>query len=1363
MSWDRLENLLNQMFAEVNRSNEVPSPQDLWDTYQSEIQPLLSEHRQEFVELSTGLWLPKAIETGRILSQLRQRFNADQEGRRLTGRIRTEVVLRQRPIRNIAVQTLRNEERHIADIAAKLPARPITNFSQFQIEGWDQTLQAIRNIGSLVIVAPTGSGKTEVFLLPLIYEIARQIRTNPKNASRFVLLYPRVELLKDQLSRIFRYVYQAEQNQLTDSGQLELFRRSRKVSEGIIIGFQFSGIASEATDTLQNAQVFDENKRFKILQDECCPVCSNGNLLYNKKRGSVPELQCSNEACSAVFKVSIAKNYHAKYKPHILVTTAESLDRLYLNPNPEFERYLRSLKGVLFDEVHLYHSLYGAHIHHLIRRIEDLSEHRLAKIAASATVANPERFASKFFHGDESHPVTVHDAAAPEYPKEPSGLEVIYFLQSPEEENRAGAAPTLIQSVMAIGHGLLRDRDDRRDRGIVFTESLDLTNRLFAQIRDAEGNRLELWRFRTVLNDLEFQGQGCPNTTPALCASHYLQGECWRGIFGGTNCTQLIPGFRERTLDISSVSSQGREDYWNSDIVVATPSLEVGVDDDRIIVTFHYRPPRTVFSFIQRRGRAGRAADAVAHTLMILANTASDHFYFFRRNRLVYGSYELPLNPSNPVLRAMHDRIARERSRMHYHIARPGNNIPAGILDWIWEKLEESPIIRDNFGDWLEENRNAPNKQRQRHLKAWIHEQRQRFEDYLNLRWNLLDIENESPDTLTQAVQEVFGLVRRYLDGETDLRKNIRDRLEHIYTELGKLAFAEEDAEARQEILTLQANLLTVWDRMQRPAELGIGFDQADGLYNFFHTLEKFRGSVWILNSAPDVIKTVLQALFYLRTASGDANPSQSAVDFFIPDAYFNEVKPIIVAVRTSRGNRTELKQEDTTKLSTLLLPYRTAYRYHRHPLLSVVETEHDPRWVQARWAQGGTVGVRLLGEGVHLTGDRPEFRPEKVYVKALKGDKEGKQVVKMCPECFAIYSENRTRRCHNVALRSVRLYAEAIIERTYSYRHDDLSRVSHTLQLVSDLSGDITVIGSTARVENMLWEKTKKEYVTPRNSQPWNFEALYVGADGKPEPVRYGLQTKGIAWNLREVTERLLQDDRLKSQVEGVEIDGTRKTFNRTLILHTASHMLQKAIASISGVNEQVLEYCFREDTSEVVVWERYEGGAGISEVFVEALRSNRVDVYRELLASVLCPVNLAERTDWLTPDDLSAELITNWHLHDADSLVLVDTIVREASAERQVERHQPDENGEVQIPLQCQQRDGCPACLHTNNCTERFEQPHAVSHFVAEALLRALVQPVNLAQVEQMRAAAVQQGIAPPTILTADPQREVYHILLI
>jgi ATP-dependent helicase YprA (DUF1998 family) len=371
------------------------------------------------------------------------------------------------------------------------------SFSAFQVEGWERVLDTINNRQGIVVVAPTGSGKTEVFLMPVIYAIAQSIRQNPSHPDRFILLYPRVALLKDQLARIFRYIYYAEQAHISSS-QLPLFGSS-SVDQPIIVGFQFNGIFSEAKDTLDNREIFEEDGTFKIVDQ--CPICRHGKLKAESDRRrnrsrSLPRgvtlLYCDNSLCRANFSTSIAKNDHAITRPHILVTTAESLDRLYLNPKADFENYLRQLTGIVFDEVHLYYSIYGVHIHHLVRRLEELQNgQRLTKIASSATISDPSRFAAKFFYGNEDAHVLVHDAS--NYEQEPAGLEVLYFLQSPEGRIYSGAAPTLIQSVMSIGHGVLASND----RAIVFSDSLDMAGRLAAQISDAEEKK-RLWKFRTI-------------------------------------------------------------------------------------------------------------------------------------------------------------------------------------------------------------------------------------------------------------------------------------------------------------------------------------------------------------------------------------------------------------------------------------------------------------------------------------------------------------------------------------------------------------------------------------------------------------------------------------------------------------------------------------------------------------------------------------------------------------------------------------------------------------------------------------------------------------------------------------------------
>lgn len=522
---------------------------------------------------------------------------------------------------------------------------------------------------------------------------------------------------------------------------------TQSVEQGIVIGFQFGGILADASDTLDNRDVLEDGT-FKIV--DRCPICNQGQLKADRHRRqnrsrNLPKgvylLYCNNHLCGSGsnFRVSISKNDHATTRPHILVTTAESLDRLYLNPKSDFENYLRQLTGIIFDEVHLYYSIYGVHIHNLVRRLEEWQNgERLVKIASSATISDPQHFAAKFFYGEPSHSIFVHDASEKNsegqliYEQESAGLEVLYFLQSPEGRVNAGAAPTLIQSVMAMGHGVLGNNN----RAIVFSDSLDMAGRLTAQIRDAEENK-RLWEFRTISDTIRFQNLACSGT-PSECPI-YLAGECWRGILGNQNCFHVIDALREVPLKIVSVSSKQQNDYRDGDVIVATPTLEVGVDDERIKSTIHYLPPRTVFSFIQKRGRAGRASGEIAYTLMVLDTTPSSQFYFFRRNRLINGNYELPLNPQNEVVRGMHNLIQRERERMGQCFEEaPGNNAIQGIWRWVWETLNRCHILRRYYAQQLvaldSYPRSSPDQGHvRRTLRDWIQTEKQLLGNYLSL------------------------------------------------------------------------------------------------------------------------------------------------------------------------------------------------------------------------------------------------------------------------------------------------------------------------------------------------------------------------------------------------------------------------------------------------------------------------------------------------------------------------------------------------------------------------------------------------------------------------------------------------------
>jgi DEAD/DEAH box helicase domain-containing protein len=83
--------------------------------------------------------------------------------------------------------------------------------------------------------------------------------------------------------------------------------------------------------------------------------------------------------------------------PEILVTNPDMLHLGILAHHAEWAAFLRDLRFVVIDELHVYRGIFGAHVHHVLRRLRRLCA-RLGSsprfIAASATVGNPAEFAA---------------------------------------------------------------------------------------------------------------------------------------------------------------------------------------------------------------------------------------------------------------------------------------------------------------------------------------------------------------------------------------------------------------------------------------------------------------------------------------------------------------------------------------------------------------------------------------------------------------------------------------------------------------------------------------------------------------------------------------------------------------------------------------------------------------------------------------------------------------------------------------------------------------------------------------------------------------------------------------------------------
>ena len=70
-------------------------------------------------------------------------------------------------------------------------------------------------------------------------------------------------------------------------------------------------------------------------------------------------------------------------------------------------------------------------------------------------------------------------------------------------------------------------------------------------------------------------------------------------------------------------------------VVVATPTLEVGIDMDNVAVVMMHRAMRNIASYRQKAGRAGREEGSVAHTVTVLSRRSVEFELFADHQRLI--------------------------------------------------------------------------------------------------------------------------------------------------------------------------------------------------------------------------------------------------------------------------------------------------------------------------------------------------------------------------------------------------------------------------------------------------------------------------------------------------------------------------------------------------------------------------------------------------------------------------------------------------------------------------------------------------------------------------------------------------------
>lgn len=486
------------------------------------------------------------------------------------------------------------------------------------LRAWDfhSTHTRAKEATATIVCAGTGSGKTLAFYLPALTSLINDLQRDRSARVRTLALYPRKELLKDQFMETWGKCREVDQQAIKLSG--------RKIRIGSFFG-----------DTPHSIQYLEKEKDLPFDLLRCSTPKCQGEMHWKAEdiRQGKEILRCTH--CTHIVgddevvltRVSLMNN-----PPDILFTTTEMLNQ-HLGNNKANHLFGVGMNVVappvvLLDEVHTYSGNSGAQTAYLLRRWMQLARCRPHFVGLSATLSDAERFFADLVGASKKH-VMLIEPTFQEMVDE--GAEYLLALRGDPVSQTALLSTTIQTSMLARR---IMDTRKARSQGtwgrktFVFTDDLDINNRLYHQLCDAEG-----WRTRGQ--------QLVPNETPLAAQRNESNGVADALTLAGQNWRMPIDiGHPLDNLDraiVARTSSQDAGVNPKAEVVVATASLEVGFNDPTVGIVIQHKAPRNVASYLQRKGRAGRSRTMRPWMVVVLSE--------FGRDRVVYQRYEELVTP----------------------------------------------------------------------------------------------------------------------------------------------------------------------------------------------------------------------------------------------------------------------------------------------------------------------------------------------------------------------------------------------------------------------------------------------------------------------------------------------------------------------------------------------------------------------------------------------------------------------------------------------------------------------------------------------------------------------------------------------
>ena len=671
-----------------------------------------------------------------------------------------------------------------ADVLEQLEAEKLINSSQrlsleallvspdrtliladFQRRATSRMLRDLKSTSSrgMIICAGTGTGKTLAFYLPALTHIAGMVKKTTY-WTKALAIYPRQELLKDQFSETYVEARRLDAV-LQQAGQ-------RKLTIGAFFGLtpkQASYLTPPPNSQFESLWP-RESGGFTCPYLRCPKCCGSLSWRRDDIEKGRERLVCLTPSCSTEIgedEVILTRDRMAKTPPDILFATTEMLNRSIGDASYGHVFGVGTAKPpqiVLLDEVHTYTGIHGAQVAYLLRRWQRMIGKKVQFTGLSATLQSATEFFTQLVG---LSPGTVEEIA-PGDDVQPEGMEYLLALRG-DPVSGTSLLSTSIQTAMLLRRILdpsysYTSQGTYGSRVFAFTDDLDVTNRLFHNLLDAEGRNSwgGILSWRQPLAALRTHSATNP-------VERLAQGQSWY------MCERLGHTL-ENPLQITRTSSQDTGVDSQSDVIVATASLEVGFNDPEVGAVIQHKAPRNMASFLQRKGRAGRRSTMRPWTVVVLSD--------YGRDRIAYQSYDLLFNP------ILEERLLPLANRYVIRI-----QAAFAFMDWISQQLKSyssGSVWRD-----FAQPANGPWRQRQEQAIAIIK--------------NILEI------------GETYSKLETYL----------QEALKLSHDELQPILWEPPRALMTGVLPTLLRRLATGWQRLSLPGEPEHDYHTKDPLPDF--------------------------------------------------------------------------------------------------------------------------------------------------------------------------------------------------------------------------------------------------------------------------------------------------------------------------------------------------------------------------------------------------------------------------------------------------------------------------------------------------------------------------------------------------